>query len=410
MTLVICVIIIALVFEYINGFHDTANAVATSVATRVMTPAQAITLAAVMNLVGAMAGVAVAKTIGQGLVETQYINSVTMICALLGAIFWNLLTWWLGLPSSSSHALIGGLCGATLGAAHNSLSAIKWAGTKVVTKMVAVPAPKEILDSINTTVLTPGTNVVSAGTNSISLIVPESAAGKIMMLAPHTTVEHTGLLYKVILPMFIAPTMGIFIGFIIMGLLLVIFRNATPHFLNKTFGKVQWLSAAWMSFEHGHNDAQKTMGIITLTLFAATQQKIFDDIPAALSFLKTPTFEIAFWVKVICALAIAAGTAAGGWRIIKTMGKNVFKMMPIHGFAAQTTAATVIGIASVSGIPLSTTHVIAGSIMGVGATKRLSAVKWTVAEQMIWAWILTLPASGLVAWLCVTIAHALKFI
>ena len=408
MTLVICVIIIALVFEYINGFHDTANAVATSVATRVMTPAQAIAMSAIMNLVGALAGVAVAKTIGQGLVETQYINSVTMICALLGAIFWNLFTWWFGLPSSSSHALIGGLCGATLGAAQNNLHAIKWAETKVVTKMMAIPAPKEILDSINTSILAPGTNAVTVGTNTINLVVPDGAAGKIMMLAPHTSVEHTGLIYKVVLPMFIAPTMGIVIGFIIMAILLVIFRNTTPNFVNKTFGKMQWLSAAWMSFEHGHNDAQKTMGIITLTLFAATQQKIFENVPASLSFLKTPTFEIALWIKVICATAIAAGTAGGGWRIIKTMGKHVFKMMPIHGFAAQTTAATVIGIASASGIPLSTTHVIAGSIMGVGATKRLNAVKWTVAEQMLWAWILTLPASGGVAWLCITVARMLN--
>ncbi|MGC8887839.1 MAG: anion permease [Verrucomicrobiia bacterium] len=409
MALVLSVIVIALVFEYINGFHDTANAVATSVATRVMTPAQAITLSAVMNLVGAMAGVAVAKTIGQGLVETQYINSVAMICALTGAITWNLITWYVGLPSSSSHALIGGLCGAALGAAQGSFSAIKWAATKVTTKLVLVPAPKEILDSISNFALQPGTNTVTVGANSMSLVVPATGAGKIMMLAPHTVVEHTGLLYKVIIPMFVAPTMGIVIGFLIMGLLLGIFRNSSPHFLNKTFGKIQWLSAAWMSFEHGHNDAQKTMGLITLTLYTATQSGVFKDIPSTFEFLKTPTFEIAFWVKLICAIAIAAGTAGGGWRIIKTMGKHVFKMMPIHGFAAQTTAATVIGIASVSGIPLSTTHVIAGSIMGVGATKRLNAVKWTVAEQMLWAWVFTLPASGGVAYLCVYIARAFNF-
>lgn len=410
MTLVLTVIVIALIFEYINGFHDTANAVATSVATRVMTPAQAITLSAVMNLVGAMAGVAVAKTIGQGLVETQYINSVTMICALVGAIFWNLLTWWLGLPSSSSHALIGGLCGAAIGSAHSSLSAVKWVGTKITTTFITVPPPKEILDSIANMTLQPGTNTVTFGTNTVSLIVPASGAGKVMMLSPHTVVEHTGLLYKVIIPMFVAPTAGILIGFIIMGLLLGIFRNSSPQFLNKTFGKFQWLSAAWMSFEHGHNDAQKTMGIITLTLYTATQSGVFNNIPAYFEFLKTPTFEIAFWVKLICAIAIAAGTAGGGWRIIKTMGKHVFKMMPIHGFAAQTTAATVIGIASVSGIPLSTTHVIAGSIMGVGATKRLSAVKWTVAEQMLWAWIFTLPASGIVAYLCVYVARSLNLL
>lgn len=405
MALILTVIAIALVFEYINGFHDTANAVATSVATRVMTPAQAITLSAVMNLVGAMAGVAVAKTIGQGLVDTQYINSISMICALMGAISWNLFTWWLGLPSSSSHALIGGLCGAAIGAAHGSLSAVKWAGTKVVTKLMVVPAPQDVLDSVNNIgALQPGTNVVTLGTNTINLVVSE--AGKVMMLSPHTTVEHTGLLYKVVIPMFVAPTAGILIGFLIMGLLVVIFRNTSPQILNKTFGKVQWLSAAWMSFEHGHNDAQKTMGIITLTLYTATQSGVFNNVPDIFGFLKTPTFEIAFWVKLICALAIASGTAAGGWKIIQTMGKNVFKMMPIHGFAAQSAAATVISIASMGGVPLSTTHVIAGSIMGVGATKRLSAVKWTVVEQMAWAWVFTLPAAGGVAYLCTRIAKA----
>lgn len=407
MTLVICVIVIALIFEYINGFHDTANAIATSVATRVMTPTQAIALSAVMNLVGALTGVAVAKTVGQGLVDTQYINSFAMICALFGAISWNLFTWWLGLPSSSSHALIGGLCGAALASAQGNWHAINWAGTKVVTKMISVAPPKEILSSINFSSLVPGTNTVAIGTNTITLIVPETASGKIMMLAPHTTVEHVGLIYKVIIPMFVAPMCGILLGFIIMGVLLAIFRNASPKFLNNTFGKIQWFSAAWMSYEHGHNDAQKTMGIIALTLFTATKAGIFENIPDIFGFLYTPKFEIAVWVKVICAITIAAGTAAGGWKIIRTMGKNVFRMQPIHGFAAQTTAATVIGVASVSGIPLSTTHVISGSIMGVGATKRLNAVKWIVAERMLWAWIFTLPTTAGIAYFTLRLAQIL---
>lgn len=336
LTLVLSVVFIALVFEYINGFHDTANSIATSVATKVLTPGQAIVLATVFNLLGALAGTAVAKTIGSGLVDTNMVTLTTILAALIGGIAWNLLTWWLGLPSSSSHALIGGLVGAAYATAHHNMAVIKWSD---------------------------------------------------------------GLWPKVVKPMMLAPILGLLIGFFIMMMLMVLLRGVKPRIVNTTFGKLQLLSAAWMSWGHGKNDAQKTMGIIALALFTATNGKVFDHLPKWLSFLHTPTFEVALWVKVSCALVMGAGTAAGGWRIIHTMGRNVVKMQPIHGFAAQTTAAAIIETASHWGIPLSTTHVISSSIMGVGATKRLNAVKWSVAERILWAWILTLPATSISSYL-----------
>jgi PiT family inorganic phosphate transporter len=339
MLLVFTVVLLALVFEYINGFHDTANAIATSVSTKVLTPSQAIALATAFNLLGALAGTAVAATIGQGLVDTQFVNLPTLVAALLAGIIWNLLTWFLGLPSSSSHALIGGLCGATLANANGHWDVLKWA------------------------VVNPAT---------------------------HRT---EGLWPKVVFPMFLSPLLGILIGFLCMGFLLILMRKATPHFINRVFGRLQLLSASWMSFSHGTNDAQKTMGIIALTLFSATHSRAFDHLPPFLGFLRTPEFEIALWIKIACALTMAAGTAAGGWRIIRTVGQKMVKMQPIHGFAAQTTAATIIHTASHWGIPLSTTHVISTSIMGVGATKRFSAVKWGVVERIVWGWVLTLPVT-----------------
>lgn len=395
MTLVICVVLVALMFEYVNGFHDTANAIATSVATKVLTPGQAILLSAFGNLIGALVGDAVAKTIGVGLVDTAYITSLTIMAALIGAIIWNLFTWWIGLPSSSSHALIGGLAGATLASAGGNWQAIKWIThkTKVVTELV--PAPIDVMRVAKEMALAGGsTNTVEVSGHAVQIVMP-TASDQVMMLATRTVIENGGIWHKVVKPMFIAPFCGLLVGFVVMGLLLVLLRRVRPRLVNSTFGKMQWLSAAWMSYEHGRNDAQKTMGIIALTLFAATAQShAFDNLPHWLDFLRTPKFEIAFWVKIVCAITIAAGTAAGGWKIIKTMGKNVVRMQPIHGFAAQTTAATVIGIATHWGIPLSTTHVISGSIMGVGTTKRLNAVKWSVAERMLWAWVLTLPICG----------------
>lgn len=352
MTLIISVILVALIFEYINGFHDTANAIATSVSTKVLTPRQAILLSTVFNLIGALAGTAVAKTIGKGLVDTQYITLTTIMCGLIGAIIWNLLTWWFGIPSSSSHALVGGLCGAAVGSAQNNFNVIHWITHDVVKH------------------------------------------------------EYGGLLPKVIIPMVAAPIVGLLVGFFIMGLLLVILRSWKPHTVNVFFGKAQLLSAAWMSFSHGTNDAQKTMGIIALTLFTATTKTTaFNDLPQWLHFLQTPKFDIHTWVKCVCAVTMAAGTAAGGWRIIKTLGNKLVKMQPVHGFAAQTTAAAVIESATHWGIPLSTTHVITSAILGVGATKRLSAVKWSVMSRIVLAWVLTLPITALLAYLITVVAH-----
>jgi inorganic phosphate transporter, PiT family len=344
MAFAICIVVLALVFEYINGFHDTANAIATSISTKVLTPRQAILLATLGNLLGALWGTAVATTVGKGLVETQAISMLTIMCALIAGIIWNLITWRLGLPSSSSHALIGGLCGAAVASAHDNWGVIKW-----------------------------------------SVVNPD-------------TLKTEGLWTKVVMPMVISPVFGLVLGFAFMGLLLVLLRPWKPHHVNQVFGRLQLLSAAWMSFGHGTNDAQKTMGIIALTLFTATTSKQFDHLPAALNFMHTPEFQVALWVKVACALTMASGTAMGGWRIIKTVGHKMVKMQPIHGFAAQSTAAAVIQVASHWGIPLSTTHVITTSIMGVGATKRFSAVRWGVVERMVWAWVLTLPITGLLGY------------
>lgn len=361
--LVFGVLLVALIFTYTNGFHDTANAIATSVATKVLTPRQAILLSTVFNLIGALMGVAVAKTVGKGLVDTQLISQMTILCALLAAIGWNILTWWLGLPSSSSHALIGGLCGAALGSAHGNWSAIIW------NKPIA----------------------------------SEEASG----LFHFAFFKSEGLWPKVIVPMFLAPVFGLVVGFVFMGVLYVVLRKSRPHQVNSWFGRMQLFSASWMSLEHGRNDAQKNMGIIALTLFTATQSGTLDALPASLAFLRTPEFTIALWLKLVCAVVIALGTAAGGWKIIHTMGKGMMKMQTIHGFAAQATAAGVIGVATEFGIPLSTTQVISSGIMGVGASKRLSAVKWMVVERMAWAWVLTLPATGLVGYLLVVGACAI---
>jgi PiT family inorganic phosphate transporter len=344
MTLFILVVLAALVFEYINGFHDAANAIATVVSTKVLTPRQAITLATFFNLTGALTGTAVASTVGKGMVDPKVVTMPTILCALLGAIVWNLLTWWLGLPSSSSHALIGGLCGAAIATAGGDWSVLKW---------------------------------------------------------------NTGLIPKVIVPMVTSPVVGFIGAALLMFFLLVVLRKFTPHFVQTLFGKLQLLSAAWMAHSHGTNDAQKTMGIIALALFTATGSGAFENLPSLFSFLRTPEFTVSRWVIVACALTMAAGTAAGGWRIIRTLGHKMVKLQPVHGFAAETTAAVIIQVASSHGIPLSTTHVISTSIMGVGAAKRFSAVKWGVVERIVWAWILTLPVTAFVSYILARLAGAL---
>jgi PiT family inorganic phosphate transporter len=345
MVLVLSVIFFALIFEYVNGFHDTANSIATVVSTKVLTPRQAVVWAACFNLVGALTGTAVATTIGKGLVDTNFVDLTTILSAILGATVWNVLTWWLALPSSSSHALVGGLCGATLASAHGVWSVIKW----------STHAPQ--------------------------------------------TGQLEGLWPKVILPMLVSPVLGMVIGFLVMGILLIALRSWLPYYVNLVFGKAQLFSAAFMGFSHGTNDAQKTMGILSLAMFTATTSGMFGGLPDWLSFLKMTVFHVPLWVKVICALTMAAGTAAGGWRIIRTLGHKVVRLQPIHGFAAETSAAAVIQIATHWGIPVSTTHIISTSIMGVGATKRLSAVRWGLVERMLWAWVLTLPVTGCLGFL-----------
>jgi len=332
----ILVVLTAVIFEYSNGFHDAANAIATVVSTRVLTPRQAIAMAAFFNFTGALFGGAVASTIGKGLVDTEVVTMATVLCAVIAAFSWNIATWWLGLPSSSSHALIGGLCGAALAAARGEWSVIKW---------------------------------------------------------------HEGVWPKVVLPMIASPVAGFVFGALFMFLLLIAVHRFTPQFVHSLFGKLQILSAAWMAHSHGTNDAQKTMGIITLALFTGTRAGSFDRLPRWLDFLKTPSFALPVWVIALCALTMAAGTAAGGWRIIRTLGHRVVKLQPVHGFAAETTAALIIQGASYYGIPLSTTHVISTSIMGVGAVKRFTGIRWTVVERIVWAWIFTLPATALIGYM-----------
>ena len=374
LTLVLIVVITALVFEYINGFHDTANSIATVVATKVLSPMQAVSLAAGMNLIGALAGTAVAKTISSGLIDAGVIEvgSQLILCALLGGITWNLITWWFGLPSSSSHALIGGLMGAALAAAGNNLDVVIWS------------EPAEPI------------------------------------------YRSAGVLWKVIVPMVSSPVLGFAAGFLMMGVLFFVIsmmarsggwlaRLARPRWVNGFFGKAQIISAAGMGFAHGMNDAQKTMGIVALTLVSAQAAGTLDVLPGWLAFLHPSDAALAegdidTWIKISCALVMAAGTAAGGWRIIKTLGHKLVKLHPIHGFAAETSAASVILAASSLGIPVSTTHNISSAIMGVGTAKRLNAIKWGVVHKMIWAWILTIPMSGGIAYLLFRLLHRLEWV
>jgi inorganic phosphate transporter, PiT family len=360
LTLVLIVILVALIFEFINGFHDTANSIATVVATKVLAPGTAVALAAVMNLIGALMGTAVAATIAKGIVNTDVVeaSSQVILCALLGGIVWNLITWWKGLPSSSSHALIGGLCGAALAAAHNNWDALIWS---------------EQLG--------------------------------------HWT-KNKGLLWKVFLPMITSPIAGFTLGVLMMLLLWAVIaamakaggplaRLARPRWVNAFFGKAQILSAAYMGYAHGHNDAQKTMGIIALTLFGAQAAGVLDDLPSWLQFLHPGSGdekEIALWIVLTCAIVMAAGTASGGWKIIKTLGHKMVKLHPIHGFAAETSSATILTVAAHFGMPVSTTHSISTAIMGVGFAKNPKALKFTVIERILWAWILTIPASGAIAY------------
>ena len=314
--MLVVVIALAVIFDYINGFHDTANAIATSVATRALHPRHAILMAAAFNFIGAFAGTAVAATIGAGLVDEETTTQAVIAAALIGAIAWNLLTWYLGLPSSSSHALIGGLLGATL---------------------------------------------VAAGP---------------------TAFNTQGIVDKVLIPMVTSPLIGFVAAFTLMIALYWAFYRAPRHRTNNVFRRLQVGSAGFMAFSHGSNDAQKTMGIITLALFSA----------GLIDSVTVPT-----WVIIVSATALSLGTAVGGWRIMHTMGHRVVKLEPVHGFAAETTAASVLFTTAHLGMPVSTTHVISSAIMGVGSARGVRGVRWGVARGILIAWIVTIPAAGFVA-------------
>src|SRR5580704_3334988 len=321
--ILVLVVLVALAFDYINGFHDTANAIATVVSTGVLPIRTAILIAAALNFSGALLGTAVASTIGKDIVQAAAVTQVVVLSALIGAIFWNLFTWYFGIPSSSSHALIGGLVGAGI-ARTGSTDAVQVAGlTKVVRSLV------------------------------------------------------------------VSPLIGFFAAFVVMITIFWVTRGVRPARLARAFRKLQMVSAGFMALSHGSNDAQKTMGIITMSLVAY----------GALNG-KAGKFEVPLWVIVACATAMACGTAAGGLRIIKTMGTKIIDLKPIHGFAAETSAAITILTSSAMGLPVSTTHVITGCIMGAGASQRVSAVRWGVTTRILWAWLLTIPISAAVSWLC----------
>ena len=353
------VLLVVLVFTFTNGFHDAANAIATVVSTKVLTPRQAVILAAITNLIGALGGVAVAKTIGAGMVDLHFITVYTVFYAMLAGIIWNLVTWYYGIPSSSSHALIGGLLGAALAAARNNWSVILWSYHKTDAKSGAV--------------------------------------------------SWEGILPKVVLPMLTSPLLGFIGAFLLMGLLFALVRSWRPFWVNRIFGNAQLASATYMGWAHGFADGQKTMGVMALALFAAGKSIDWAAVPPWLQFLHTPTFDIATWVKWSCGIAMAAGTYFGGWRIIRTLGHKLVRIKPIQGFAAECTGATILFVAGTYGMPISTTHAITTSIMGAGCAKRFSALNYPLVEQILWTWLFTIPATAGIAYLFVRLASVLGF-
>jgi PiT family inorganic phosphate transporter len=315
-TLLVLVVAVGLAFDFTNGFHDTANYVATWVGTRALSPRAAVLVSAAANLAGAFVTTAVATTVGKGIIDTGLATDQTVLAALFGAIAWNLVTWWSGLPSSSTHALIGGLVGAAL---------------------------------------------VQSGSQGV---------------------DWAGIWRKVILPGAASPVIGFAGGFVLLLVIYRLFHRVTPGIAHRGFRLGQLASGTWVAFAHGANDAQKTMGVIALALFTH----------GSISSFYVPT-----WVKIAAGLTIAAGTYAGGWRIIRTLGQRIYGMQPEHGFAAQIAAGSTLYAGTHFGFPISTTHVVTGSVMGAGATRRLSALRWGVAGNIIVAWLLTLPGAGLVA-------------
>ena len=329
-SLLLAVIITAVVFDYINGFHDAANAIATVVSTGVLPIRTAVLIAGVMNFVGAVTGTAVAKTIASGFADPAIVTQGVVLAALLGAIAWNLITWWYGIPSSSSHALVGGLAGAVV--AQAGVGAFKW----------------------------------------------------------------NALVEKVLVPLVVSPTLGFIAAFFLMIGLVWALRRARPGLVHRGSRRAQLASACLMAFSHGSNDAQKSMGIITLALLAFMSAGHAGAFPAWM-LPSGKTGDVPMWVIVVCAGAIGFGTMAGGKRIIKTMGAKIIRITPIQGFAAETSGALTILAASHLGVPVSTTHCVNASIMGVGASKRISAVRWGVAGNILTAWVLTLPLSAAMA-------------
>ena len=325
-SLIILVVVLALTFDFINGFHDTANAIATCVSTRAIRPGVAIIGTAILNFLGAMISTGVAKTIGGDIVTSaSMVNEVIIVAGLIGAIIWNLVTWWFGMPSSSSHALIGGIIGAV---------------------------------------------IISVGVSALN---------------------GWGIV-KIVLSLVISPVAAMVCGYILMKIVFAICHSYKPARVNLTANRLQIISAALMAFSHGSNDAQKSMGIITLALLSG-------------GFIGT--LEVPDIVKLLCAAAMAAGTSVGGWKIIRTVGGKIFKMHPIHGFAADLNSSLVIFSATLLHLPVSTTHVVSGSIMGVGSAERVKAVHWDVARQMVTAWVMTIPCTALMGALAYLVVHQL---
>jgi PiT family inorganic phosphate transporter len=319
------IIALGLAFDFVNGFHDTANAIATSVATRVLSPGQAVSMAAILNVVGALTGTAVASTVGRGIVPPEVATQQLVAAALIAAITWNLFTWWLAIPSSSSHALIFSIVGA---------------------------------------------GIASAGVESIQI----------------------GGITKTLQGLVFSPVLGFLVALLLLMALLWIFARSRPLRVTRIFGRLQIVSAAYMAYSHGGNDAQKTMGVLTMAL-------------ASYYGWTGDQWKVPLWIILAAATAMGLGTALGGWRIVRTMGLRVVELRPIDGFAAETAAATVIEVASRLGIPVSTTHVISSAILGVGATRSLSAVRWGIAGRIVSAWVITIPACITLAWIVYSVLH-----
>ena len=325
------VVVLGLVFEFVNGFHDAANAIATSVLTRALSIRNAVVLCATLNFLGALSSSAVATTMGKGIVEPRDVTNEVVVAVFLGAVIWDLITWRFGLPTSSTHAIVGGVIGAA--AAYKGLSIIKFAGLK-----------------------------------------------------------------KVITGLLISPIIGVVVALSVMILFLWVFRHKPPAQVNRRFRLIQVLTASLMAFSHGENDGQKSMGVIAMALFSASALAVGG---------KVPEFHIPLWVMIACAAAMGLGSGAGGWRIIKTVGRGVMELQPIHGCVAELSAALIILTASRVGAPVSTTHTVSSTIMGVGMSRSLRAVRWKVVASIVWAWILTMPVSAFLSWVAFYVLRAL---